>query len=530
MKHILFCALFGPTILGFCQVKPNVRSDSVKPFSNPTHSHRIDSLEKALEGANQEDRFNMQLQLFGNYMNSDSGKAVFYLRKCLDQAALSGDSLWIVKSSNGKGWMLKNKGDLKEAIRTFEYSLEIAKRNNFKQEVKYLSNNLALTYTESAAYDKALHYNFESLRVREKDGDSTEISIALNNIAFAYSELGDYESALNYFEKSYRIKMRNNIRYDLERSVTNIGGILIELGKYEEAEKIIKQAFIICDSSDCRNDILEHAYRTFGVALFNQNKQSESERYFRKSLELAQTIGLSKLTAANFYWLASVKYERNQIDSAINFLDRSQRIVNKYSLPKITLENYQLYTKIYTQKKDYQRALNYQRLYNQLSTEILNGDLIGKISRIQIDKEQRENTSKLVSQAAIMTFQEESLQRHRVLNVLIGAVGILTMGLAIMLYKINRHKQKVNGVLDQLVKERTFELKNNRDELKRAHDGQTLITNKLSSDLVSSLATLRGLSNMASKDLPQEQRVYFNEVEAMAEKLVNQVNKYSLPG
>ena len=199
-------------------------------------------------------------------------------------------------------------------------------------------------------------------------------------------------------------------------------------------------------------------------------------------------------------------------------------------MPKITLENYQLYTKIYTQKKDYQRALNYQRLYNQLSTEILNGDLIGKISRIQIDKEQRENTSKLVSQAAIMTFQEESLQRHRVLNVLIGAVGILTMGLAIMLYKINRHKQKVNGVLDQLVKERTFELKNNRDELKRAHDGQTLITNKLSSDLVSSLATLRGLSNMASKDLPQEQRVYFNEVEAMAEKLVNQVNKYSLPG
>ena len=383
MKHILFYALFGSTIFGFCQVKPNVRSDSVKPSSNPTHSYRIDSLEKALEGANQEDRFNRQLQLFGNYMNSDSGKAVFYLNKCLDQAALSGDSLWIVKSSN---------------------------------------------------YDKALHYNFESLRVREKDGDSTEISIALNNIAF------------------------------------------------------------------------------------------------RKSLELSQTIGLSKLTAANFYWLASVKFEGNQIDSAINFLDRSQRIVSKYSLPKITLENYQLYTKIYTQKKDYQRALNYQRLYNQLNTEILNGDLIGKISRIQIDKEQRENTSKLVSQAAIMTFQEESLQRHRVLNVLIGAVGILTMGLAIMLYKINRQKQKVNEVLDQLVKERTFELKNNRDELKRAHDGQTLITNKLSSDLVSSLATLRGLSNMASKDLPQEQRVYFNEVEAMAEKLVNQVNKYSLPG
>jgi len=527
MKHILFLALFGSAILCFCQQKPDKQRDSVQRPSSARHY--FDSLEKALEDANHKDRFGMQLQLFGNYLYSDSGKAVFYLNKCLGQAAVSGDSLWIVQSSNGKGWMLRNRGDLKESIRTFEYALEIAKRNNFKTQVKYLLNQLALSYTESASYDKALHYNLESLRVREIEGDSTDISIALSNIAFVYAEIGDNENALRYYRKSYQTKVRSNLRYDLERTLKNIGDILIELGKYEEAEQIVKRASTICDSAACSNDILLEVYQTFGVALFKQNKKFESEKYFNESLKLAQALGLSKEIAINFYWLAAVKFYSNRIDSAIIFLDRSHGITLKYDMPKVMLGNYLLYADIYSHEKDYKKALEFHRLYDQLNSEILNNDLTRKVSRIQFDYEQRENTSRLVSQAKMMAIQKESLQRQRILIVSIGIAAILAMALTMVLYKINRNKQRVNDILDQRVKERTSELEINRDELKHAHDQQIILINKLSGDLASSLATLKGLSITASVDLPQEQRVYFDELEATAEKLVNQVNKYSLP-
>ena len=526
MKHILFLAFFGSAILCFCQQKPDKQSDAEKPRSP---RHIIDSLERALEDANQKDRFGIQLQLFGNYMYSDSGKAVFYLNKCLDQAAVSGDSLWIVQSSNGKGWMLRNRGDLKKSIATLKYALEIAKRNNFKNQVKYLLNQLALAYAKSASYDKALHYNFESLKLRENESDPTEMAVALNNIGLTYEELGDQENALKYYRKSYQTKIKNNIRHDLERSVTNIGSTLIQLQKYEEAEKVIKTALAMCNKGECGNDILLEAYQTFGVALFKQNKKFESEGYFNKSLKLSQALGLSKEIAFNFYWLAAVKFDSNRIDSAIIFLNRSHGITLKYDMPKVMLGNYLLYANIYSHEKDYKKALEYQLLYDRLNSKIWNGDLTRKVSRIQFDYEQRENASRLVSQANMMAMQKESLQSQKILIVLIGIAAILAMALTTVLYKINRNKQRVNDILDQRVKERTRELEINRDELKHVHDQQIILINKLSSDLASSLATLKGLSNTANVDLPQEQRAYFNEVEATAEKLVNQVNNYSLP-
>ena len=50
---------------------------------------------------------------------------------------------------------------------------------------------------------------------------------------------------------------------------------------------------------------------------------------------------------------------------------------------------------------------------------------------------------------------------------------------------------------------------------------------RVNRDLTSSLATLRGLSNVAGKDLPEDQAIYFKEAEATAERLAEYVNKYS---
>ena len=84
-------------------------------------------------------------------------------------------------------------------------------------------------------------------------------------------------------------------------------------------------------------------------------------------------------------------------------------------------------------------------------------------------------------------------------------------------------------MLDQRVRVRTLELEKNRDELKHSHDENVMVLRKVASDLTSSFATLSGLSNLAAKDLPEEQAVYFRAAEATAERMVNSVNKYSSP-
>ena len=148
---------------------------------------------------------------------------------------------------------------------------------------------------------------------------------------------------------------------------------------------------------------------------------------------------------------------------------------------------------------------------------------------MQAKFDERENLKRIDSQAYILALQREGIRTQKILNLLTGAVALLTMVLVFVLFKSNRRKQRINEILEWRVKERTRELERNRDELKHSHDEKVMVLKKVSSDLTSSWATLNGLSLLAAKDLPEEQAVYFKAAEATAERIVNSVNKYTSP-
>ena len=188
-----------------------------------------------------------------------------------------------------------------------------------------------------------------------------------------------------------------------------------------------------------------------------------------------------------------------------------------------------LKAELYKKSNDYKSANLFLKQYVELKDKIFDSEVQRRLMRVQTQFAERENLARIESQSNILALQEEAIQRQKLLNVLIGAVAFLTTVLVIVLYRSNRHKQRVNTILDKRVRERTFELEKNRDELKHSHDEKDLILKRVSSDLTSSWATLTGLSNLAARELPAEQAIYFREAEATAERMINCVNKYTSP-
>ncbi len=495
---------------------------------------RIDSLKSALRTAPRNARFELHFALFREYLSVDRDQAFAQVSTALDLALKSGDSLNIVKASNGKGFIFRDEGNLRGAIKTFEYGLAIAKRNQFANQVKYLLNNLALAHTLSASYDQALNYHFESLKIREGEGNPSEITVAFNNIGLVYFELRDYDNALIYYEKSYEVKVANGIKYDLERSLINLGLVYNQLGRYDKAESKLREAEAICKTTKCAPDIILEANLALGASLLHQKEYSQAEKYFMTSMELSLKTGLPIYTCTNFAGLAELRYEQKRISEAIDFLDKSQEVAKEMGYRNIILQNYLLYTKMYSDLGDYQRTSYYQGLYIRLNGEIFNGDLIKNISRISSDYQEQENLKTIAEKDEILELNGEVIFQQQMLVWLLIAVAVLTSLLGYVIYRNYKKIKAVNGalasakriievqnrLLDKQVQEKTKELIDTNESLVKVNDELDNFIYKTSHDIRGPLASLKGMVNLAMMDVKDDKALgYLSKLDRTAEKL-----------
>jgi tetratricopeptide (TPR) repeat protein len=297
------------------------------------------------------------------------------------------------------------------------------------------------------------------------------------------------------------------------------------LGRYREAEEKYELALEACKNSECTDHSLAGVYSSLGVSLAKQKKPSRA--MFEKSLELAQSAGYIKPIVLNLYWLAVLEFEANNLDRALNFLQQASYKSRGNATPKINADILNLYSLIYAKKNKFEKAFNYQSQSRKLSEDILNGALIWRVASVQTEFQERNNLTKLANQERIMQLQRASIDRQKALNVLTGVVILLAVVSIALLRKHLLEKKRINYLLDQRIRERTSELEANRDQLQHAHDEQVVIISKLSTELNSAVASLRGLTSVAAKDLPDEHAIYFRQAGIVADKLETYANGYS---
>ncbi len=91
-----------------------------------------------------------------------------------------------------------------------------------------------------------------------------------------------------------------------------------------------------------------------------------------------------------------------------------------------------------------------------------------------------------------------------IINFLLGGIALLTVCLLLVYYRLNLRKSLINKRLNVLVEERTAELVQNRLELQHAYDEQSIVLEKVSKNLIDTLATIRGLSHVVQLETNKE--------------------------
>lgn len=256
-------------------------------FIHDIHSQSvIDSLKIELENSQGVKRYDILIELFKENLVLNYDSALDYASMAMKQSLINGDSLSIVKGFNATGWAKMKLGN-SLCIPDFEYALGIAERNNYKDQVKFLLNNLAISHSNFANYDKALEYNFKSLQLRQTEGKPLDISVALNNIGIVYSYLLDYENALNYFIQSKELKENNGIQYDLDRAYINIAMTYFKLENYDDASINITKVLELCKAG-CGDEVNLEAHYVLSEILIKTNELKKSEEELKFAIRIAK--------------------------------------------------------------------------------------------------------------------------------------------------------------------------------------------------------------------------------------------------
>ena len=525
---------------------------SIQVFAGEEKGVYYDTLEYANDYTLSE-KSEQYLKRFISTRVDDPDSAMFYAKKSHEFSILAADSLLYVRSLYAIAFLHKNKDDFKNAIICYSKALSTARNNKYDDREKAILNGLALAYYYDGEYDEALKYNFESLALREKENDLKEIAIACNNIGLVYYKIKDFDTAIKYFKRAIDLKEQTG-GDGKEYALVNLGLCYSELKAYDSAIHQYEKAIKICDDN-CGEDILVEAFNGLGVAYYTVDELESAYDYFNKALKLAENDINTSQEIIALYNLARIEFKKNDFNNALKVLNQSQEKAREIDYRLYIRGNYQLYAEIYSNLGKYDSAFAFQKKYDSIQSEIMNEEVIQNLAKIQIEYKERENLETI-------SLQKNELSKRTTLLILSGVIILLAIVILMILYKSNHHRRKVNKELsvaneklseandtierqnqeltdvnfklEEIVKDRTKELKATNAALLKSNNELDNFIYKTSHDIRGPLATLQGVCNVALIDIKDDRAIdYFQKLGNTARNLneilsklliINQIN------
>ena len=472
---------------------------SIAPFV--AQGQKVDSLKSLLEKEFGLKRPQILFELAYHFTDIDNHLAMTYINQATKLSDAFGDSLMIVKCGWLKSLLYRRFDQMDSSMILCKKILPIAERNKFDAEVKRVLIGLALGYTQRSNYDRALNCYFRILRSTDLEQDRAEAAPIFNNVGIIYFKLNDLDKALNYLNTSLALKDEAKKAFDLELTFLNIGLCHAYKHNYATAKAFTDSIFSVCRNR-CSKDLTGKAYFNYGLISYGLKQLQLSEKQFMKSYELVKDANDKRYELDNLIYLFKIYLDTNNLSAARRLLKDAKALLSTdlYYTEGI-MQLYGQLAKIYEKMGDISQVAYYQSKYILIRDSVYTEDLTKNLMRVESEYMERENKAKIDAQTKILRLSNEVISRQRALNIIACAVAVLSIILVLVLVQSVRHKKHVNIVLEQKVKDRTVELELNHNLLLKTMQERNVQFQRMSSEIKSSLATIKGLGVLVSHDV-----------------------------
>lgn len=351
------------------------------------------------------------------YYSGIYDSSMYYHEKALSIRLRTNDKKGLGASYNNIGNIFEDQGKTTQALDYYLRALKYFEEIDFKTGIGFVYNSLGNLYYTQKKIDQSLYYYHKSLEIQLKMQNQRGIFSAYNNIAIMYDEKNDPHKALDYYNKALEIVKNSGNTGDLITCLNNIGQLHTTLKNYDKAETSL-----------------------------------------RESLELNKEVKDSVKMVSPFINLGFLYKTRGQLDSAIYYYEKGVECAKATGLKAYIKEGYSHLADAHARKKEFEKAYQYELLFDQLKDSLFNDESSKQLQELQTqyDTEKKE-------QRIVLLEKDKTIERN-IRNSILG-ISLLFGALAIALLVAYRNKRKANKILGQqkieiLNKNKDLHLKN----------------------------------------------------------------------
>jgi len=380
---------------------------------------------------------------------------------------------------------------------------------------------LSLKYLNSEKFEKSLETARLSLQYATAQKDNYYIAASYNIIGANYDGLSEFDRAiyfykkgLNYANASTDDKIKNYIN-------NNLGNVYcFEKKEYETGIKFFKKSLQYSEkTSDSTQMVftkLNIAWAYFDIGQFEKGLPflRYVNKYYQRFGDESTQVVYNMLNGMYHRYVGANKVSESYFLNAIS--------LGKKSGEKNDLAfTHEEYSKLLLQMGNYKKAYENLAIYNKITEDIYNDDLLKKANvagvNLQLDEYKREIDRIEVERK----LQAQSLKKSRIIVALFIAVFLVLLLLLYSLYKNFNFKKKANQELTIANEELIIA----KDNAEKASQAKTQFVSTISHELRTPLYGVIGITNLLldeHKELAQSP--HLNSLKFSARYLLSLVN------
>jgi len=413
----------------------------------------IDSLKLLLNTVSEEKKAEVLNKIVNEDAENNPDRGLIYSNLALELSEKYDIKNQIPESYRQIGRSLVFLEKYDSALVIFEKAIKIYKENDDKEGEANCLRNIGRLYENKYDYTNSLNYYLESLKIFELLNIKNSIANVNQDIGYVYIYSNKHQLALEYYEKSLEIFTELKDEYSISIVLNNIGITYDGLGNVEKALEYYNKSIAI--NQRLGNEIVAaYIMHNIGIIFSNKEMLDSAYYYFSKSLKITEAYEDPYGISYNLTRIASIYKKEGKLDSAIITLDKSLEYTILINDKSAQSENYLEYSNIYELKKNYAKAFDYFKKYNELKDTIFNEDMLKQMNELetkyQTEKKETEN----------LLLKEQGRKRE-IFTYFLALIIILVIVIALIFLNGKRKQQKVNKLLEI----KNFEINQQKEEI-----------------------------------------------------------------
>jgi two-component system NtrC family sensor kinase len=329
-------------------------------------------------------------------------------------------------------------------------ALEVAKKSKSKLLEALALSDIEFVLRETGDLAEALNIQFQGLEIARQQKSQFGVAYELNSIGNTYLDMGDPRTALRYYRESYAMHLKSSgpYFYWTMNELSNIGNAYEKLDMPDSA---LDYELRMYHDSHFPFDIEPELLGRLGNAYTALGKYEAALVYYRKGLIDAVTAKAPSDGMLIDLQMAKLFNKVDNADSSIYYARKAFVNSKILSFSSTELDATRLLADLYARKSNIDSAYHYQQLAINYNDILFGAAKFNQIQQVLSDEQQR--------QQKLLQEQQDQKDRYQLIAAVAIVLFILTV--AVLIWQNNLSQRKKNRILD----EQKDQLTQQRDEL-----------------------------------------------------------------